>query len=225
MKTAGKKTLKKPEPGRAVGPSSPPREIVIRFLPFLQLDPEKATLEGFLTVGNSCIVSEIMDYPKEEAIARIKKMVKGHEKQVLEHLQTTLTGIQKMIYIATVDHSFSEKETDELTRDFIHPALDRCSFYAIWERPEKSFILPTPDHASCYETWEEVFNGFRSWLVYWIAESFTSFHGLPSHGSMLVSACPICRKIFQKKRKDQIFCSIHCRGLAGVRRQRSKSKT
>ena len=201
-----------------------PESTIHQYMPFLQLDPETATLVDFLSVGNGCILPGLFDSPKEQNRSHIKKVVTGHEPQATKHLRETLTGIQKMIYAATVNHKIPEKELQTLTKSFIEPSLSKCSFWINWSKPGNANIIPLPNFPRKCDSWEEILNGFRCWLIWCVTEVFHSYEGKPLLDSLHFSACPTCQKIFEKNRKDQVFCSLPCGNLARVRKRRAKAK-
>lgn len=57
----------------------------------------------------------------------------------------------------------------------------------------------------------------RAYLVNAIVDAF--IHG----GKAYIGACPRCKKIFEKRRKDQLSCSRTCRTSAGVEKIRKSS--
>jgi hypothetical protein len=201
-----------------------PESAIHQYLPFLQLDPKTATLADFFSAGNGCILPDLVESPKGQAHSLIKKAIKGHETKALKYLRETLTNIQKMIFIATVQHKIPATELQTLANSFIEPSFSKCSFLINWSRPGNANIIPLQSSQQKHDNWEEHFNNFRCWLIWCVTEVFHSYEGSSLFDSLRFSACPTCQKIFEKKRKDQIFCSLPCGNLARVRKRREKAK-
>lgn len=206
-------------------PRKSPETTIHQLLPFLQLDPETATLVQFFSVGNECLLSALITSPKVFPSSTFKKYLKSHEPEIFHHLKETLTGIRKMIYVATVHHQLPQSELQELLQSFLNPMFSESTLQLTWLGPgQANLTLFSPDPPNPTK-WQEPLIIFRKNLIWCTIQVFSSYEGKLRFEALRFTACPTCRNIFEKKRKDQVFCSLSCGNLARVRKKRAKSKT
>lgn len=193
----------------------------IKFLlPLFQLYPIAFSATEKIKTALKCFCS-LSDLSAEN----LSKILPELNPEALNYINETIYGLQKMILIATVENAFTPSDVETFSKTFIKPALQtkKHKIFIEWEGRgatnfEISLNFPNPSVG-----WFEKIKAFRSQAVFDVAQAYAT----PANGGMAETAgyfagCPVCRKIFQKNRKDQVYCSRKCLNVEMQRRNRAK---
>lgn len=223
-----------------------------KMMPFLTLDPyqmgaglaraDNSEVDRLANILFPAVAMPLSDMLKQDqqTVSRLMGEL-WREKKAVGHLLTTLTGYQVMIRVATIPGAngliqfpsgFPEKidgqdrpsENATLVA-WMKTALAKMEMVPLWAGKGHSRVDYRPvglGKGSLADDFLLWLHGFRGSLILTASEAFSAWVGEQSNGEFYVGACPRCRKIFEKKRGDQEYCSGACRDAARMARLREK---
>lgn len=226
MKTTGKKATEKAHENPYTNKGFIPTEVqeydkfrsfdtLDYFWPLLTLDPKTATIEDFITVKQWDLLSPLMEKGPDFISSQLKK----HCKEALPYLRETVEYLQRIVFIASVDHDLPTEEVEQVETWIKETLTNSEGVVVLWERPGKTFVGTM---TTAINRWDWIVRYLRVLAVKEITYSFRAGFNKKPEILNSFSACPICRVLIRKTRKDQVFCSRKCQNVEMQRRNRAK---